>query len=176
MRVFFLACPRLCSRYFPLKLLVGVVDTHVCEMIGAKSFSQLWTSLCLALFGCWGNNFTRKSFASWKATAVCCLLPYIPHRMQTNWALGDNLVDVQNERLLRGDSNNNCDSQAALIHDPTPGRVGTSKAFQWCGTKEVRAWLEASVAADMQPYGKTWLGISIIFPYWISQRDEALGA
>lgn len=71
----FLACPRLCSRYFPLKLLVGVVDTHVCEMIGAKSFSQLWTSLCLTLFGCWGNNFTRKSFASWKATAVCCLLP-----------------------------------------------------------------------------------------------------
>lgn len=45
----FLACPRFCSHYFPLKVLVSVIDIHICEMLGAKSCSQLWTSLCLTL-------------------------------------------------------------------------------------------------------------------------------
>lgn len=47
------------------------------------------------------------------------------------------LVDMQNEWVLNGDSYDYCDSQAALIHDPTPSRVCTSKVFHWCGSRLV---------------------------------------
>lgn len=71
----------------------------------------------------------------------CCLLSskgqYFSHQQilhvgckQIDWApTFSQLVDMWDAWVLKEDRNDDCDSQGAFIHDPTPGRVHTSTTF-----------------------------------------------